>query len=562
MSVNSIRAALALLIACLCVGCGAGGGGTEVASNAALVVANLDTSDELFLADELLQVDIEMAPADYAVLQLEGRSLPQVFAGCAADFDYSHFSSTVTVNGERLENVDIRKKGFLGSLSVSRPSFKLNFDALDPDRSFHGLDRLTLNNNRQDPGNAHQCMTYQLFEKAGLVAPRCNFARVSVNGDDLGIYTHVDSIRRPFLRRNFADDLGNLYEAQLADFGDFTKENFQLKTNIDENDRSDLDAVAVALNADDDNMPGLLAQVLDMDEYLSFWAMEGITGHWDSATGNANNYFVYRELSDGKFHYIPWGADGAMESVHSLAPGTGPLFRYTEIAARLYQIPEWRDKYHQRVLDLLDEVWDEQALQGEVDRIRDLTNTSEENLAQVRGFISSREAQVRASVAGEIVQIERTIIDEPTVCTDSNVTSMSGSFANGLGSFEYTDENGELIVVPAFAAAPSLQGAANPLGGGVSMLLIGQHDGETIIAFINIEQGQFGQSVIPFHGVATSLFLIGLGGSDETMVIGLSGGGDINFTQTPELDQPASFEFVTELWFTDGDNFGPFGGNP
>ena len=71
------------------------------------------------------------------------------------------------------------------------------------------------------------------------------------------------------------------------------------------------------------------------------------------------------------------------------------MYRYTSIAARLYQIPEWREKYHARVLELLDRVWDEQALAAEVDRIRDLTGTPEALLEQVRRFISQHEARVR-----------------------------------------------------------------------------------------------------------------------------------------------------------------------
>ncbi len=406
MRIIPARATLLLLVGALCVGCGAGGGGgdTQVTSDAALATRNIDTSDVLFEADQLLQIDIEMAPADYELLRYEGRALPNVFSGCQFDYEYSHFSATVTVDGERLDNVDIRKKGFLGSLTATRPSFKLNFDAREPRRRFEGLDRMTLNNNNQDPSNTHQCIAYQMFRDAGLPAPRCNLARVTLNGEDLGIYSHVDSIRPHFLRRNFADDLGNLYEAQVADFGEHTSHNFQLKTNTDENERTDLAAVVDALKADDDNMPGLLGQLVDLDEFLSFWAMEGIAGHWDSATGNANNHFVYREVSDGLFHYIPWGADAALESENFLAPGTGPLYRYTTIAARLYQIPEWREKYHARVLELLDQVWDEAALQAEVDRIRDLTATPEAALVGVRNFISSHEARVRASVSGELEQ--------------------------------------------------------------------------------------------------------------------------------------------------------------
>ena len=105
----------------------------------------------------------------------------------------------------------MRKKGFFGSGISTRPSLKVRFDKFVKKRRFHGLDQLTLNNNVQDPSQIHQYMTYWFFAKAGVVAPRCNFARVSVNGEDLGIYSNVESIRKPFLKRVFASK-GDLYE--------------------------------------------------------------------------------------------------------------------------------------------------------------------------------------------------------------------------------------------------------------------------------------------------------------------------------------------------------------
>jgi spore coat protein H len=553
-------AAILIGLLIICGGCGAGGGGTEVASNADLRTSNIDTSDVLFQPDQLIAVDIQMDSADYDALRQEGRHLPQVASGCAMGYEYTHFKATVTVNDKTLEQVDIRKKGFLGSLSASRPSFKLDFDTHVPDRRLESLERMTLNNNRQDPGNTHQCMAYGLFRAAGLPAPRCNFARVTMNGEDLGIYSHVESVKNHFLRRNFSSDAGNLYEAQLADFGEYTKEHFQLKTNVEINDRSDLDAVAQALQADDDNLPGLLEQVVNLEHFIAYWAMEAITGHWDSATGNANNYYVYNDPQSGLFHYLPWGADAAMEEFHSLAPGTGPLFRYISIAARLYQIPAWRERYHARILELLDKLWDEENLNAEVDRIRDLTRTEEAHLDQVRDFIANHERRVRAAVAGEIEQQERTIVDQPTICRDENITKVRGSISSGLGYFEYVDAEGITITIPAVATPPSDDSGGAPLGNGIGINVIGALDGITRLALLTIEEPEFGALEIPFHGIASTLFLVQLGGPGGAELLGIAGEGSIRFSETPVLGEPVSFEFSADLWLGEGPNFGPLGG--
>ena len=47
------------------------------------------------------------------------------------------------------------------------------------------------------------CMAYHIFASAGLPTPRCNFATVAVNGENLGLYVHVESMKTAFLERNF-----------------------------------------------------------------------------------------------------------------------------------------------------------------------------------------------------------------------------------------------------------------------------------------------------------------------------------------------------------------------
>lgn len=148
------------------------------------------------------------------------------------------------------------------------------------------MKRLTLNNDIQDRSHTHQCMAYQLFRDAGAIAPRCNFAHVTVNGDDLGIYSNVESIKKPFLACHFQDNDGNLYKGQGSDFHPNMVASFQLKTNERENDRSDLDRVVKAMDVDDEQLFKSLEEVIDMDAFLTHWAMEAITGHWDSYTGN------------------------------------------------------------------------------------------------------------------------------------------------------------------------------------------------------------------------------------------------------------------------------------
>ena len=71
----------------------------------------------------------------------------------------------------------------------------------------------------------------QIFADAGLPVPRCNFATVAVNGEDLGLYVHIESVKDAFVERNFSDASGNLYEGTLSDFRPGWRGTYAKKTN-------------------------------------------------------------------------------------------------------------------------------------------------------------------------------------------------------------------------------------------------------------------------------------------------------------------------------------------
>ena len=57
-------------------------------------------------------------------------------------------------------------------------------------------------------------------------SPRCNFAKVTVNGKYLGIYSNVESVKSPFLERAFGDSSGGLFEGTVVDWSDGGKRAF------------------------------------------------------------------------------------------------------------------------------------------------------------------------------------------------------------------------------------------------------------------------------------------------------------------------------------------------
>lgn len=326
-------------------------------------VTPVEDDDDTPVFEGPLAVEISMDSEDEAAMRVQSRSFLDVLRGDCTDEiqenPYTWFEGDVIVGGVALDQVGVRKKGFIGSLSVDRPSIKLKFDRFVPGQTLGGDERLTLNNNQQDPSLLRTCLAYHVFTLAGVPAPACSYATVELNGDDLGVYSNVQPIKRAFLTDHFGDGDGDLYEGNLTDFREGWLGSFEPKTSSTDPDGPALQALADALLVPDSDLRAALEAVLDVDEYIRFWAAETVIGHWDGYAGNTNNFFVYGSPVDDLLHFIPWGTDGTFGDGWE---GDTPIYLQGRLAQRIYGTSWGRAAYVDAIADLFDAVWDEDAL--------------------------------------------------------------------------------------------------------------------------------------------------------------------------------------------------------
>ena len=150
-----------------------------------------------------------------------------------------YVACSVVIDGEAYGNVGIRAKGntslsTVSSMDSDRYSFKIEFDQYDSTKSYHGLDKLSLNNLIQDSTMMKDYLTYQLMGEFGAAAPLCSYVYITVNGEDWGLYLAVEGVEDAFLQRNYGKDYGELYKPDSMNFGgggpgngrDFNMEDF------------------------------------------------------------------------------------------------------------------------------------------------------------------------------------------------------------------------------------------------------------------------------------------------------------------------------------------------
>ena len=375
-------------------------------------------SVEVFNTNRVTTIDLNLSESDWNELRYQHREaefFPE--EGKAPPEDpYTWFPAEVTINGTTAGRGEIRKKGYIGSNDIRRPALKLRHNQTTTN---HRLE-LTLNNNRQDPSLIRQYLAYEVFRRADVPAPRCAFARVTVNGKELGIYTTLEPINAAFLKQHFPTADGNLYEGGRSDFRSNWVQNFQIKNKRkDRKDtptpRADLQAATAALEQSRQSQASILPALtahFDAEEFFRFWAVECLINETDGYAANMNNFYLYNNPATGKLVFIPWGADSTFASrrpLNSVAGDPISVIGVGILAHRLYNSEDGAAKYRSTLRSLLQTAWNEKALLAEVDRLEALltpalpsSSSFNANLQSVRRFIKNRRAELTLELGGPV----------------------------------------------------------------------------------------------------------------------------------------------------------------
>lgn len=392
--------------------------------------------DALFGGTRVVPVAITLAADDWESLRRESRDAGFLFSAEAPP-KFTWRKGSATVDGVATDGVGLRKKGLLGSLDSARPSLIVDYGKHGGASPFTGLERLTLNNNKQDAACIGQFLAYRLFAAAGVPTPRAGFAAVTVNGSALGVYTIVESIKKPFLRRAFGTDDGGLYEGTVADLVPASLDKLEVETH--DRFRPRLEALAALLDGAGPVDLGQLGRLVDLDTFFSYWAVEALAGIWDGYAANQNNYFVHVSAGDGLARFIPWGTDAAFTSLPgplmSFNRRTPPaIYAEAALANRLAFTPGIVDRYRKRLEELLATVWNESDLLAEIDRVEALLTphfsppqaNAPKALAAIRDFVRRR----RGEIEGVLADWPPALPERPRPpLTTKRVGTISGTFA-------------------------------------------------------------------------------------------------------------------------------------
>ncbi|MEZ5084527.1 MAG: CotH kinase family protein [Bacteroidales bacterium] len=226
---------------------------------------------------------------------------------------------------DTIQNIGFRLRGNT-SRNAAKKSFKISFNTFEPGRKWHGLEKLNLNGEHNDPSISRSKINWDLLRQFNIPASRSNHVEVYINDNYYGLYLNVEHTDEEFVESRFGNKNGNLFKCLYPADLDYKGSNpnlykeeywgrraYDLKTNTAADDYSDLAHFIDVLN--NSTSAGFLCEmekVFNIYDYLKILVIDVFTGNWDGYPYNQNNFYLYHNTETDKFEYIPYDLDNTL----------------------------------------------------------------------------------------------------------------------------------------------------------------------------------------------------------------------------------------------------------
>ena len=387
---------------------------------------------DLLFDDSVVQrIDIAISADDFASMQAD---LDDIVATNDWDLDPIYVPATVEHNGTTWWEVGVRYKGNSSLHSAAREgigklALRMKFDEFEDDNEdlldqrFYGFKKMTFSNGYKDDSLIRDKLGGDIFRATGLAVARSSFARVYVDVGEgpayWGLYTMIEDPSNKMLDSQFEDGSGNLYkpDGDGARLADFQVDSMIKKTNEDEEDFSDVEALIDILNTGSgDQWRASLEAVFDVDGFLTLLAVNQTIVNWDSYGWMTHNYYLYADPSDGRIKWIPWDLNESLivQGGGGMMPGGGgpggdsDSVLLDEVGAewpmirRLLDDEVYNATYRERLLELQTGAFDHDATVELANRYHDLISpyvVGDDGEVRGHTFLSS-DAAFEASITG------------------------------------------------------------------------------------------------------------------------------------------------------------------
>jgi hypothetical protein len=174
-------------------------------------------------------------------------------------------------------------------------------------------------------------------------------ARQTFNGRPLGLYVVREAFNGDFVERSFgkANQGGNFYEG-----GEFVgnPDSPELKDEREEmRSRQDLRELSRLIRTTPDaQWVAAVSAKLDLESFLTGWAIEALVDHWDGYFFGPHNHYLYHHPGTDRVVLLVAGMDSIFGRIRDPRDSTKVL-----LAQKLLQFPQTRERFRARLLEIV-----------------------------------------------------------------------------------------------------------------------------------------------------------------------------------------------------------------
>ncbi|MBE0663696.1 MAG: CotH kinase family protein [Bacteroidales bacterium] len=294
---------------------------------------------------------------------------------------------------DTINDIGFRLRGNTSRHSQKK-SLKVSFNTFISGRKYHGVEKLNLNGEHNDPSVIRARLVWDIFNQSKVAVPRSNHVRVYINGNYYGLYINVEHIDENFVKSRFGNNDGDLYKCLWPADLDYLGSNPNLyklehsgrrvyDLKIQENDDYTLIAefINTLNNTTISQLPCELEKIFNVQDYLKIAALDILTANWDGYIFNKNNFYLYFNTDTGLFEYIPYDVDNSFgidwfnvnwstRNIYSWNPSSSSEKR--ALYSRIMQVPEYKAQFTYYLKQAVNHVTATQTFIDSVNSIKDL----------------------------------------------------------------------------------------------------------------------------------------------------------------------------------------------
>ena len=295
--------------------------------------------------------------------------------------------ATVTVDGRVYRDVGVHFRGnsSFGVGNGYKRSLNLAFDFVHENQTIGGYRTLNFLNANTDPTLMRTVLSMHIARQY-VAAPKANFVRVVINGENWGVYANAQQFNKEFVNDNFGTTKGMRWKVPQGNgqVGGFTYQGddvnrynrtFQIKSKDEPEAWSALIDLAKTLSETPvESLEAALKSRLNVDAYLRFLALDNVMASSDAFFQRASDYSLYRH-PDGQFQFVFHDAN-EMFSMGFRGTDLSPLVAQNDatkpIISKVLAVPALRARYLGYVREIADKSLDWKVVRPIATQYREL----------------------------------------------------------------------------------------------------------------------------------------------------------------------------------------------